>query len=179
MRIEMKTKTRKSPTKPESVEEILANARPVGETLRELREAAGTLDEDPEFIAEGLKIRFVHNILSAMRKAGISKSDLARKLGKSRQYVGRVLDEEEGENFTLETMAAFACAVGLRLDLRMPFFGETASIVAIPTVVEESVTQTFKGWGGQASPVSWPMVDSLCLVDTSVSAVADHRAHVA
>ena len=62
-------------------------------------------------------------------KAGITKSELARQLGKSRQYVGRVLDEEEGENFTLETMAAFACAVGLRLEVAMPAFEAAARVV--------------------------------------------------
>ena len=122
------TKTTRS-TKPESIEDIFANVRPVEETLRELRDGAGALDTDPVFIADGLKIRFVHNILSAMRKAGITKSELARKLGKSRQYVGRVLDEEEGENFTLETMAAFACAVGLRLEIAMPVFEAVSRVV--------------------------------------------------
>lgn len=52
-----------------------------------------------------------------MVKLRLNKKTLAEKLGFSRQYIGRVLNENA--NFTIETMAAFAIALNMKLIIKM------------------------------------------------------------
>lgn len=90
-------------------------------TVAELERAAASnppdLDADPAFVAAFLKAQFVEDILRAMEEQGLNKNTLARKLGKSRQYVGRLLNERS--NFTVETLAEIACALNLRAAVRL------------------------------------------------------------
>ena len=75
------------------------------------------LDNDPEFVAGFLKSKFVDNILVALEENNMSQSDLALKLKKSRQYINKVLNEDNSINFTIETMAAISCALGMNLKI--------------------------------------------------------------
>jgi len=61
------------------------------------------LEKDPEFLQEYMVASIVEDILQVMDEEGISKSQLAKRLGKSRQYVGRVLNETA--NFTIKSVA--------------------------------------------------------------------------
>ena len=74
-------------------------------------------DKDPEFVADYLKGRITEDILTAMEEKGINKSQLAEKLGKSRQYVNRILNETA--NFTLDTLAKFACALDCEIEVKI------------------------------------------------------------
>lgn len=49
----------------------------------------------------------------------ITKSELARRMGKSRQQINVLLDEEKKNNFTIETMARISTALGQRLVVRL------------------------------------------------------------
>jgi transcriptional regulator with XRE-family HTH domain len=80
------------------------------------------LERDPEFVADYLKGQLVEDILKAMEKQGITKSDLAKRLNKSRQYVTKVLNEKA--NFTIETIAEVACALGTGVSLRLHSLSE-------------------------------------------------------
>jgi len=88
-------------------------------TVEELRRSSAPLDldADPEFVAGYLKARFVEDIYTVMEVQGLNRNQLAKKLGKSRQYVGRVLNENA--NFTLETLAEIACALEMQVCARM------------------------------------------------------------
>jgi transcriptional regulator with XRE-family HTH domain len=112
---------RKEKTEPRSFESeikgLLKGARPTKEVLRELEARRVDLDNDPEFIADFLKAQFVEDVYKAMDETGINKNKLAEKLGKSRQYVGRVLNETA--NFTIETMAEISCALGKKIVIRI------------------------------------------------------------
>lgn len=100
------------------------------ESLAQLQAAATDLDSDPGFVAGYLKAQFVENVLQAMETKGLNKNALAAKLGKSRQYVGRILNETA--NFTIETMAEISCALEMRLEVRM--FGPTERIAILPAL---------------------------------------------
>lgn len=75
------------------------------------------LDRDPEFVADLLKGMATEDILRAMEEEGLNRNQLAQKMGKSRQYIGRVLNESA--NFTLERLAEFACALGRKIAVRV------------------------------------------------------------
>lgn len=100
-----------------TVEEIVKNSTPLD------------LDADPEFVAGYLKAQFVEDIFKAMHEQGINRNQLAAKLGKSRQYVGRILNEKA--NFTLETLAEIACALNMQVAARMYARGERSVILPI------------------------------------------------
>jgi transcriptional regulator with XRE-family HTH domain len=54
-----------------------------------------------------------------MEDADLNRNTLAAKLGKSRQYVGKILDEEKPANFTIDTLAELSSALGVKLHVRM------------------------------------------------------------
>ncbi len=84
-----------------------------------LEKAAKILRADPEFLANVSKGFIVEDILRAMEAAGLNRNTLAAKLGKSRQYIGKVLDEENPANFTIDTLAELSVALGVMLHVRM------------------------------------------------------------
>lgn len=77
------------------------------------------LDRDPEFLSEYMKGSLIADVNEAMEEQGISKSELAVRLGKSRQYVGKVLNEEDSNNFTIDSIAKIAAALGRDVVLRL------------------------------------------------------------
>ncbi|MCC6142820.1 MAG: helix-turn-helix transcriptional regulator [Candidatus Hydrogenedentes bacterium] len=92
---------------------------PMDPASRNLDDIAA-LERDPAFVADCLKGQLVEHILQAMEAQHLSKSDLAKRLHTSRQYVTRVLNEKA--NFTVDSIAEIACALGMgvRLELRPP-----------------------------------------------------------
>lgn len=90
---------------------------------------ASDLEFDPEFVAMYTRAKTVEDILEAMEEAGMTKNDLAKALGKSRQYVGAILNETA--NFTIDTMSAISCAIGRRLAIRMVRPDERLEVVKI------------------------------------------------
>lgn len=93
------------------------------QTMDELQKTAGSFEIDllrePEFVAELLQTRFVHDVLTAMARLGWTRAELARRMGKKPQYVSRVLRHESPSNFTIATMAEFACALDFDLALQV------------------------------------------------------------
>ena len=61
----------------------------------------------------------MEDILRAMEEQGLNRNTLAAKLGKSRQYIGKILDEEQPANFTIDTLAELSSALGINLHVRM------------------------------------------------------------
>ena len=84
------------------------------------------LERDPEFLLEYMKAALVEDIYRAMESEGMNKSQLAKRMGKSRQYVGRVLNETA--NFTLETVARIAAALEKDVVLRLKTYSEVFEI---------------------------------------------------
>ncbi len=104
---------------------------PTKETLERLEELdLLALDRNPEFVADLLKGMVTEDIMRAMEDNGINRNQLAKKMGKSRQYIGRVLSEKA--NFTLERLAALACALDRDIAVRMFRRDETLAIRDLP-----------------------------------------------
>ena len=75
------------------------------------------LEEDPLFLVEYMKATITSDIYTVMEKESISKTELAKRLGKSRQYVSRILNETA--NFTLDSVAKIAAALQKDVVLRL------------------------------------------------------------
>ena len=100
---------------PPEVEEMLRNARPLSEIdIKGLAEANRALNRDPKHIAGIIKAVFINDILCAMEEQGVNKNQLAKKWGKSRQYLNSILDREKTRNFTIDTIVSLSMAVGLK-----------------------------------------------------------------
>jgi transcriptional regulator with XRE-family HTH domain len=116
-----------SPEIPEDLRAYLENVPAVSpEDVARLAAAAELLDEDPSFQAEFLKSIFVEKMIEALKERGESQSELARRWGKTRQYVSKLFNEDKRVNFTIETMCEMAHQVGLRLDLCVLMPDQTA-----------------------------------------------------
>jgi transcriptional regulator with XRE-family HTH domain len=117
---------------PESVRELLEKTCPTAEALAQLESQHVDLDGDPDFVSDFLKAQFAEDVYRAMAEKGLNKNALSKKLGKTRQYVGRILNESA--NFTFRTIAEIACALGRQVSVRMIAADERL-------VVVKSVTQ--------------------------------------
>ena len=112
------------------LQELLDNTPSTKEAAAQLRQDFIDLESDPEFVAGFLKMQFVEDIFKAMHEQGINRNQLAAKLGKSRQYVGRILNENA--NFTLETLAEFACALDMHVSARL--YARDEHFAILPTL---------------------------------------------
>ncbi|NOT58889.1 MAG: helix-turn-helix transcriptional regulator [Acidobacteria bacterium] len=78
------------------------------------------IEKTPSYRVEGLKVEVAEQIYLAMQRGGINNAELARRLGKSRAYVTKVLSGNV--NFTLETLVtigdALNCEIALGLKLK-------------------------------------------------------------
>jgi transcriptional regulator with XRE-family HTH domain len=111
---------------------MLEDTPPTEKSLAALRASRIDLELDPEFVAGYLKAQFVEDIYKAMEEQHLNRSQLAEKLGKTRQYVGRVLNENA--NFTLETLAEIACALGMHVAARM--FSPEERMAILPVITK-------------------------------------------
>ena len=115
------------------LQELLENTPSTEEAAAQLRQDLIDFESDPDFVAGFLKMQFVEDIFKAMHEQGINRNQLAAKLGKSRQYVGRILNENA--NFTLETLAEIACALDMHVAARLYFKDEYMVIQSFPNPI--------------------------------------------
>gem|GEM_PF-2682488 len=73
------------------------------------------LERSEAFDIEGAKFDISELVFSVMERQGVSKANLARKLGKSRAYVTKTL--QGNANFTLESLVKIARALDCRLNM--------------------------------------------------------------
>lgn len=62
-------------------------------------------------------IEFTEELVARMKSQGVSRADLARKIGTTPPYVSKILSGET--NFTLETMVKLSQALGCTLRLHL------------------------------------------------------------
>jgi transcriptional regulator with XRE-family HTH domain len=72
-------------------------------------------ERHPEYWEEGAILEFTEALYIAMEEQGVTRAELARRLGTSQAYVTRVLSGNA--NFTLKTMSKLALALGKQLDV--------------------------------------------------------------
>ena len=105
---------------PDDLAALFANThQATTKELDALAMAADALRTDPAFLADLSKGLIVEDVLRAMEEAGLNRNTLATKLGKTRQYIGKILDEENPANFTIDTLAELSAALGVKLHVRM------------------------------------------------------------
>ena len=110
------------------IEELLNSCKTIDELLKETEDFEPlNLDKDPEYVADFMKGMLIEDILKAMEELNINKTQLAEKLGKSKQYVGRILNETA--NFTFATVAHIACALDMQAQTRIYRKDEVLDIV--------------------------------------------------
>lgn len=146
---------------PPELAELLANtpkAKPA--TLVRLRKAAEGLERDPAFQADCMKSLYVENVMQAMAEKGVSQSELARRWGKSRQYLHKLLNEDKRINFTIETMVELAMLLGQRMELHMLAKNEAAHVLRCRLPKSKVTTSGFESdespRTGQSKIVTFP-----------------------
>lgn len=90
------------------------------------------LDNDPEYLLEEVKLAFAEELCRLLEEQGVSRTQLAERLGTSRAYVTRILRTDY--NLTAETMVKVALALDARVTLslqsRQP---APPAAIAVPT----------------------------------------------
>ena len=116
---------------------LLDNTRPLEELdLDAMAVSIRELDSDHQHVAEVCKGTYVEDVLCALMEEGVSKAQLAKMLGKTRQQMSYLLNESNLNNFTIETMAEISTALGRHLTVRMLSPSERFSIT--PVVLEHT-----------------------------------------
>jgi transcriptional regulator with XRE-family HTH domain len=82
---------------------------------RSFKELFDEARRHPDYRYEGTILEFTEALFNAMDEQGVSRAELARRLGTSQAYVTRVL--RGNANFTLKTMNKLAFALGLELEV--------------------------------------------------------------
>jgi transcriptional regulator with XRE-family HTH domain len=122
---------------------------------KEYAEFLESCTDDPVFVTEGLLIEFTEQICYWMEEKKISRSELARRLGKSRAYVTRIL--KGNSNFTIGSLAKVAIALGVEpvislKDREIKFESMTNNHVSIAqqcAIYPESIRpHEFRPWEG-------------------------------
>jgi len=65
---------------------------------------------DPDFITSGIVIEVLDNLYKRMEEKGINKAELAKRLGKSKAYVTKLL-QGDYNNLTIKTLVELALAI--------------------------------------------------------------------
>ena len=71
------------------------------------------LDNDPEFISDYTKGKITEDIIRIMKQQHITQAALAKRLGTSRKYISRVLNERI--NYTIDSLVRLSCALDCTL----------------------------------------------------------------
>ena len=115
------------PNKEPSLDEILKSFDAVPAVtdadLTRLADANRKLDEDPDFLTEVQEAIVANQLRAALEASGETQVSLAKRWGKTRQYVSKLLSEKL-TNYTLETITHAAYHLGLRVSVKIHRPGE-------------------------------------------------------
>jgi len=73
--------------------------------------------KDIDFLVEEQKIAILEEVIALMKEKGISRAELARRLGTSRAYITRMFRLKS--NFTLKTLVQLAHALGTKISIHL------------------------------------------------------------
>jgi transcriptional regulator with XRE-family HTH domain len=133
--------------------ELARTASVTPEMLDRLSAANRALEADPKWQADYLKSLFVEKMLQALEQRGESKSQLADRLGKSRQYIQKLFDEDKRVNFTVDTLCEIAHALDRRVHLHICPSSEEPMIVS--SMLTRCEAKSAQNWfGGTPPPTS-------------------------
>lgn len=115
---------------PDDLKDLFDACPPADEVVRELEANKKDWEREPVFVSEYLKAEFMNGVWEALERQGLSQSELAERVGWSRQYASRMLKSQM--NLTIDTMAKLACALGLRLEIKLHRPDEHLEMVRVP-----------------------------------------------
>ena len=100
--------------------------------------------QHPDFYKELAILEFTEELVRAMEHAGVSRSELARRIDRSPAYITKLL--RGSANFTLASMTKLALALDMELKLNLvPAQGAahpTSSATGITVTARESTSST-------------------------------------
>lgn len=105
----------------------------MSENLRNSINSLFSVEPDAEEKAWDLIHEFYHLVLTKMERDGITRADLARKLGKSRASVSQMFNKTP--NLSIIKMMEIADAVGLEISLKEGCFQNTSRFITTSCVV--------------------------------------------
>lgn len=86
-------------------------------TAKRFADLLQSVEQSDRFQIDGLKVEISEQIYLAMNQQGISNADLARRLGKSRAYVTKLL--RGNTNFTLESLIRIGRALSNEVEINL------------------------------------------------------------
>jgi len=86
-------------------------------SIEKYRERVRSIENTPEFLLEKVKLTFAEELCRLLEERGVSRTQLAERLGTSRAYVTRILRTDY--NLTAETMVKVARALDARVELAL------------------------------------------------------------
>lgn len=75
------------------------------------------MEQSDAYHVDGAKVEIAEQIYLAMKRQGVPATELARRLGKSRAYITKVL--QGNVTFTIELLVQIARALNSRVDFRL------------------------------------------------------------
>ena len=86
-------------------------------TAKRFADLLQSAEQSDRFRIDGLKVEISEQIYEAMNQQGISNADLARRLGKSRAYITKLL--RGTTNFTLESLVRIGRALSNEVEINL------------------------------------------------------------
>ena len=86
-------------------------------SIDKYRERVRSIENTPEFLLEMVKLAFAEELCRLLEEQGVSRTQLAERLGTSRAYITRILRTDY--NLTAETMVKVALALDARVELAL------------------------------------------------------------
>lgn len=83
----------------------------------ELKAAQVALEHDAEYLADFTKEKFVEDLLKTMETLEITQNQLAERIGKTRQYLNKLLNRAHPSNLTIRTMVELSLALNRKLSI--------------------------------------------------------------
>ncbi|GHC11972.1 helix-turn-helix domain-containing protein [Cerasicoccus arenae] len=112
------------------IDEFFASARPLSDKeLDDMARETRAIMDKPSFKSGVLKDQFIHYILETMDDEGITKSELAKRCGKTRQYLSKLLKEDKRVNYTVDTMVEVMHHLGRKVDINYPRNEEVTMVI--------------------------------------------------
>lgn len=117
----------------------------------------------PDDRLEYAKIKLFQQINAFMAKNSINKSELAKKMGKTRQ---EITNRFSGHSLTIEFLMKAACALGLEIDIQPYMPVKTKTVALFEKIVSKAMAEDFNGYISANKPK---------LADTEVKEMTRYR----
>lgn len=135
---------------PADLRAYLESVPPVTPEMTErVARANRAAQDDPQFEADLMKMVFVNEMLTALDERKETKATLAERLGKTRQYIQKLFNEDKRVNYTVDTLCAVAHALGRRIHLHVYREHEKFVIISRPRT---PILINAISWGRASAP---------------------------